>query len=357
MTKRSSTPQAGRPGDPMRHWLFLEASVLSSMQMKPLCHVPDVASSWWWHHPGRYLRHWQLGVLAESQHRASHHAAQGIELRPQGYKEVAGEGLVSDILIYNIMVHAIQYCDAKGRLGRSNINLGHLLLCGSGHPHAGNTTRNPRDIPLTKFTAMSGENHLHRPVAGGQAFPVPGGHEAEEHIREEGFVDERGLIKDVHATKVRIARDELLHRARELMSNSMLVSVVQFVSRMSRFSPTRIWTRYWGAGGEESLPLTRAGLYKHTRPFVRRESHGQAHVRDPLGSLLLVEAKRVQRSTIFQSLHFTSINKSALELAEHSWIVEPRMRLFLCKNSPPAWMHEDFLGFKAPKQITASSSV
>ncbi|RSM13171.1 hypothetical protein CEP52_002120 [Fusarium oligoseptatum] len=29
-------------------------------------------------------------------------------------------------------------------------------------------TRNPWDIPLANFTVMSGENHLHRPVAGGQ---------------------------------------------------------------------------------------------------------------------------------------------------------------------------------------------
>ncbi|KAF4459260.1 Ankyrin repeat domain-containing 50 [Fusarium albosuccineum] len=50
-----------------------------------------------------------------------------------------------------------------------------------------------------------------------------------------------------------------------------------------------------------------------------------------------------------QSLHFTSSNKFSEELAEHSSAFEPRMRLFLCKDSPPAWRHEDFLGFKIPR--------
>ncbi|KAM0440868.1 hypothetical protein ACHAPT_000170 [Fusarium lateritium] len=39
-------------------------------------------------------------------------------------------------------------------------------------------------------------------------------HDAAKHIREKGFVDERGLIKDVHVTKFQIAIDELLQRAR-----------------------------------------------------------------------------------------------------------------------------------------------
>ncbi|RSL89105.1 hypothetical protein CEP52_015012 [Fusarium oligoseptatum] len=39
-------------------------------------------------------------------------------------------------------------------------------------------------------------------------------HDAAKHIREKGFVDEHGLIKDVHVTKFQIAVDELLQRAR-----------------------------------------------------------------------------------------------------------------------------------------------
>ncbi|KAM5355522.1 hypothetical protein ACJ41O_002168 [Fusarium nematophilum] len=39
-------------------------------------------------------------------------------------------------------------------------------------------------------------------------------HDAAKHIREKGFVDDHGLVKDVHVTKFQIAIDELLQRAR-----------------------------------------------------------------------------------------------------------------------------------------------
>lgn len=39
-------------------------------------------------------------------------------------------------------------------------------------------------------------------------------HDAAKHVREQGFVDERGMVKDVHVTKFQIAIDELLQKAR-----------------------------------------------------------------------------------------------------------------------------------------------
>ncbi|KAF4975248.1 hypothetical protein FZEAL_7955 [Fusarium zealandicum] len=39
-------------------------------------------------------------------------------------------------------------------------------------------------------------------------------HDAAKHIREKGFVDDHGMVKDVHVTKFQIAVDELLQRAR-----------------------------------------------------------------------------------------------------------------------------------------------
>ncbi|RBR24977.1 uncharacterized protein FIESC28_02247 [Fusarium coffeatum] len=39
-------------------------------------------------------------------------------------------------------------------------------------------------------------------------------HDAAKHVREQGFVDERGMVKDIHVTKFQIAIDELLQKAR-----------------------------------------------------------------------------------------------------------------------------------------------
>ncbi|KAF5019873.1 hypothetical protein F66182_8109 [Fusarium sp. NRRL 66182] len=39
-------------------------------------------------------------------------------------------------------------------------------------------------------------------------------HDAAKHVREKGFVDDNGLVKDVHVTKFQIAIDELLQKAR-----------------------------------------------------------------------------------------------------------------------------------------------
>ncbi|KAM0556696.1 hypothetical protein ACHAPJ_005754 [Fusarium lateritium] len=39
-------------------------------------------------------------------------------------------------------------------------------------------------------------------------------HDAAKHVREKGFMDDHGLVKDVHVTKFQIAIDELLQRAR-----------------------------------------------------------------------------------------------------------------------------------------------
>ncbi|KNA95253.1 hypothetical protein FOXG_00905 [Fusarium oxysporum f. sp. lycopersici 4287] len=61
-------------------------------------------------------------------------------------------------------------------------------------------------------------------------------HDAAKHVREKGFMDDRGLVKDVHVTKFQIAIDELLQKARTEDPEKVIDAMKQVVVSVRRIT-------------------------------------------------------------------------------------------------------------------------
>ncbi|KAF5713876.1 SPA2 [Fusarium mundagurra] len=61
-------------------------------------------------------------------------------------------------------------------------------------------------------------------------------HDAAKHVREKGFMDDRGLVKDVHVTKFQIAIDELLQKARTEDPEKVIDAMKQVVASVRRIT-------------------------------------------------------------------------------------------------------------------------
>lgn len=69
------------------------------------------------------------------------------------------------------------------------------------------------------------------------SMSLSAGPDAGQYVRDQGFTDEAGLVKDVHVTKFQVAVDELLRRARQEQPDTVIdamKSVVMSVRRITK---------------------------------------------------------------------------------------------------------------------------
>lgn len=69
------------------------------------------------------------------------------------------------------------------------------------------------------------------------SMSLPANQDASQYVRDKGFTDAAGLVKDVHVTKFQVAIDELLRRARQQQPDTVIdamKSVVMSVRRITK---------------------------------------------------------------------------------------------------------------------------